>query len=295
MAFRDLLVCVDPTTAGEIRLNLAFDLARAGKAHLAAAYALPVERRAPPDPRLAGLPPIPSDGLIGAVAGGLGGGGGAAGHEPGEAALEESVELRFRAELGQHGLDGDWQLYDAGDVAVVIELAKSADLTILGQVSPDLRTGGVLRPEDVVVATGRPVLVVPYAGVFPTVGKRAVIAWDGTREAARAVGDALPLLAGAEAVTVMFVGAQEAALERLKPSLERVVAHLRRHGIAARVEETVRGELAVSDVLLSRAADLAADLIVAGAYHHSQLREALVGGVSRELLEHMTVPVLLSH
>ena len=71
--------------------------------------------------------------------------------------------------------------------------------------------------------------------------------------------------------------------------------HLQDHGIAARTEETLRGRLAVSDILLSRAADLATDLIVSGGYHHSPLREALVGGVSRELLEHMTVPVLMSH
>ncbi len=295
MAYRDLLVCVDPTTAGEARLNLAFNLARAGQAHLTAAYGLPIERRAPAEPGLA-LQPIPSDGLIGVVAEGLArGGGGAAPQAPGEATLEEAVERRFRAELAQHGLHGEWRLYDAGDTAAAIELAKSADLAILGQLSPDLSTPGALRPEDVVVAAGRPVLVVPYAGTFQTVGRRVLVAWDATREAVRAVNDALPLLADAEAVTVMFVGAQETALERRKPSLERIVGHLRHHGIAARIEETLRGGVAISDILLSRAADLAADLIVAGAYHHSQLREALVGGVSRELLEHMTVPVLLSH
>jgi nucleotide-binding universal stress UspA family protein len=74
-----------------------------------------------------------------------------------------------------------------------------------------------------------------------------------------------------------------------------MVHHLQRHGIPARAEETLQGDLRISDVLLSRAADLAVDLLVAGAYHHSQLREALVGGVSRELLDHMTVPVLMSH
>jgi nucleotide-binding universal stress UspA family protein len=96
-------------------------------------------------------------------------------------------------------------------------------------------------------------------------------------------------------VTVIFVGAQEASLERQRPSLDRVVMHLRLHGIKAEAEQTLQSGLAVSDVLLSRAADLGADLIIAGAYHHSQLREALIGGVSRELLEHMTVPVLMSH
>ena len=296
MAFRDLLVCVDSTTAGEARLNLAVDLARAGQAHLVAAYSLPIERHAPADPGLAGLQPIPSDGLIGAVAEGLARGGGAAAPQPpGEATLAEAVERGFRAELAQHGLHGDWLAYDAGDTAAAIELAKAADLTILGQLSPDRSPPGAPRPEDVIVAAGRPVLVVPYAGQFPTVGRRVLVAWDGTREAARALNDALPLLAGAEAVTVIFVAAHETALERQKPSLERIVGHLRHHRIAARIEETVSGGLAISDILLSRAADLAVDLIVAGAYHHSQLREALVGGVSRELLEHMTVPVLLSH
>ena len=137
--------------------------------------------------------------------------------------------------------------------------------------------------------------MVPYAGTFDTVGRRVLVAWDGTREAARAANDALPLLENAEAVTVMFVGARETALAEHRPSIERMVHHLQRHGIPARTEETLQGDLRISDVLLSRAADLAVDLLVAGAYHHSQLREALVGGVSRELLDHMTVPVLMSH
>jgi nucleotide-binding universal stress UspA family protein len=73
------------------------------------------------------------------------------------------------------------------------------------------------------------------------------------------------------------------------------VQHLSRHGIAASHEQSVRGHVPVADLLLSRAADLDIDLIVAGAYHHSQFREALLGGVSRDLLDHMTVPVLMSH
>jgi len=144
------------------------------------------------------------------------------------------------------------------------------------------------------IAAGRPVLVVPYAGAFETVGKRILIAWDGTREANRALHDALPLFTDPEA-TVVFVGSHERDLEQHRPALDRVVDHLRHHGVAARLEEALRGGLAVSDILLSRAADLGADLIVSGGYHHTQLREALLGGVSRELLEHMTVPVLMSH
>ena len=103
------------------------------------------------------------------------------------------------------------------------------------------------------------------------------------------------MLEEAQSATVMFVGANERELEQHLPAIERISGHLQRHGVNAVPEETMRGGLAVSDILLSRAADLAADLIVTGCYHHSQLREALIGGVSRELLQHMTVPVLMSH
>jgi nucleotide-binding universal stress UspA family protein len=181
------------------------------------------------------------------------------------------------------------------DSAELIDLAKSVDLTIMGQRPPRADGAARLRPDDVVMAAGRPVLVVPYAGNFETVGKRILVAWDGTREANRALNDALPLLEGSETATVMFVAASERELEQHLPALELATGHLHRHGVNAVSEETMRGGLAVSDVLLSRAADLAADLIVAGGYHHSQLREVLVGGVSRDLLQHMTVPVLMSH
>jgi nucleotide-binding universal stress UspA family protein len=94
---------------------------------------------------------------------------------------------------------------------------------------------------------------------------------------------------------VLYVGTQDSDLDRERPRLERVIRHLQRHGVKAQPEESPRGDISVSDVLLSRAADLGADMIVAGAYHHSRLRETLLGGVSRDLLDHMTVPVLMSH
>ena len=103
------------------------------------------------------------------------------------------------------------------------------------------------------------------------------------------------LLEEAQSATVMFVGANERELQQHLPAIERIAGHLQRHGVNAVPEETMRGGLAISDILLSRATDLAADLIVTGAYHHSHLREALIGGASRELLQHMTVPVLMSH
>ena len=116
-----------------------------------------------------------------------------------------------------------------------------------------------------------------------------LVAWDGTREANRALHDALPLIGGAEAVTVMYVGTQQADLDRERPRLERVVRHLRRHGVKAQPEESPRGDISISDVLLSRAADLGADMIVAGALSPLPVARDIAWRVSRDLLDHMTV------
>jgi nucleotide-binding universal stress UspA family protein len=294
MALKDILVGIDPSTAGEGRLKLALNLVRAHQAHITACCVMREEQDEPVSPILAGAPVTPGPGALVAPEARTTAGDPAFPPASREAERAEQVEELFRIELRAHGLGGEWHLLSPGEAALFIDLAKAFDLTILGQLSPEIRSTG-FRPDEIVIATGRPVLVVPYAGTFDTVGRRVLVAWDGTREAARAANDALPLLENAEAVTVMFVGARETTLAEHHPSIERIVHHLQRHGIPAQTEETLQGDLRISDVLLSRAADLAVDLIVAGAYHHSQLREALVGGVSRELLDHMTVPVLMSH
>ena len=289
MALKDLLVCIDPSTAGDARLKLAFNLARANKAHLSGAYVLSEEdgaRRGPSGfggvPGMSGFTEEPSPGA-------------AISETFREAEIADRVEHRFKDELRVAGIDGEWHIVPDSETGELIELAKSVDLTIMGQRAPRGDGAARFRPDDVVMAAGRPVLVVPYAGNFDTVGKRILVAWDGTREANRALNDALPLLEESQSATVMYVGANERDLEQHLPALERIAGHLQRHGVNAVPEETTRSGLAISDILLSRAADLAADLIVTGGYHHSQLREALMGGVSRELLEHMTVPVLMSH
>jgi len=290
MPLKDILVCFDRTEAGYARLELAFNLARASRAHLAGAYVLPETH----------VSPAGSVGFGLAAPGGMTGLDEEEGVRPSgvlrEAEAAEAAEQHFKSKLRLHSIEGEWHLLADGDSATLIELAKSVDLTIAGQRPPNSQSNGAsrFRPEDIVLAAGRPVLIVPYAGAFETVGKRILIAWDGTREATRALHDALPLFTEPEA-TVVFVGSHERDLEQHRAGLDRVVHHLHHHGVAARPEETLRGGLAVSDILLSRAADLGADLIVSGGYHHSQLREALLGGVSRELLEHMTVPVLMSH
>jgi len=300
MALRDILVCLDVTAGGAGRLELALNLAEASKGHLTAVYTLPEPRDSAAPPAGVGLPPT----VLGPVSPD---GARAIGRLPVSAAAPvvqvlreaeraDAVEELFRAALPLHGLDGEWHMVDHTHLAELIELTKATDLAILGQYPGDDSDGETwVRPDHVVTAAGRPVLVVPYAGTFSSVGKRVLVAWDGSREATRAVHDALPLIAAAEAVTVVSVAGRESGLERQHPLFDRIVRHLERHGLAVRREEDVQAGLRVCDLLLSLASDLKADLIVAGAYHHSQFREAVLGGVSRELLDHMTVPVLMSH
>src|SRR5438309_7442214 len=229
MPFKDLLVCIDPTSAGDARLKLAFNMARANKAHLSGAYVLADGNTAPRGPSgfggvpgMTGFTEAPSPG-------------GAVSEVFHEAEVADRVECRFKDELRVAGIEGEWHIVPDGDSTELIELAKSVDMTITGQLQRRADGAARLRPDDIVMAAGRPVLVVPYAGNFETVGKRILVAWDGTREANRALNDALPLLADADAVTVtvMFVGTNERDLEQHWPALERIIGHLQRHGINA--------------------------------------------------------------
>ncbi|HZT89941.1 MAG TPA: universal stress protein [Stellaceae bacterium] len=292
MAIRDILVCLDATDAGEHRLKIAAALANRHKAFLSAAYL----------------------DLQGSAGGGAVYGPGAVGigiplpladdraREPAAAPEDQPapthadiLERRFRDALHLESYRGEWHLFDRGETDRLIALAKTTDLVVMGQRQPDIAGGNEFPPQQVVMESGRPLLVVPYVGDFQSIGKRVLIGWDGTGEAARAVHDALPLMADAAAVSVVTVAANLRGLERAHESLQRIVHHLTRHGLPARPEESPQGDISIADLLLSRAADLDADLLVIGAYHHSRVREALIGGVSQELLQHMTVPVLMSH
>ena len=286
MKLKDILVFLDAGTAGEERLRLATRIAQEHQACLSAIFLS--------DNQASGSRPgigVPGFGL---AASPLGLVPSMAGISP-NAVLAEHAEQRFREWIRSFGIEGDWHLMERTHTAGLVALARAVDLVIIGQIDPGARLTPPWRPEEIVVACGRPVLMVPYVGGFAGIGRRVLIAWDGSREAVRAVNDALPLISAAEAVTVMTVRASARDLERDHLSLERMVRHLARHGITALSNETPHDGIAVSDVLLSSAADLGADLIVAGAYHHSPLRETLTGGVSRDLFQHMTVPVLMSH
>ena len=137
--------------------------------------------------------------------------------------------------------------------------------------------------------------MVPYAGEFETIGTRCLLAWDGSREAARAADDAMPLLAKAKLVEVVVIneGSNNAAGHGAIPGAD-IALYLARHGVTAQVNN-IASDIDVGNTMLSHAADTGSDLIVMGAYGHSRVREWIMGGATRMLLDTMTVPVLMSH
>jgi nucleotide-binding universal stress UspA family protein len=144
-----------------------------------------------------------------------------------------------------------------------------------------------------VLAAGRPVVILPSVGTFATLGRRILVAWNPSREATRAVTDAIPLLRLADLVHVMAVNPK--ATEHGTVAGADIGLYLARHGVRVEIKTDHGAEIDVGNELLSRAADLDADLIVMGGYGHSRLKEWVLGGATRTILESMTVPVLMSH
>ena len=172
------------------------------------------------------------------------------------------------------------------------------DLLILTQSDPHADDGQAFKNPDIettILASARPVIVLPYANAARTLGQRVLVAWDDSHAAARAVADALPLLRRAGSVQVMSFNGNDLSDEDGRSNdLASVAEWLARHGVTARTQvEPTR--IPVAETLLSRAADQGADLIVMGAFGHARWRERLMGGTTRSLMSTMTVPVLMSH
>lgn len=176
--------------------------------------------------------------------------------------------------------------------------ARYSDLLILGQNDPDesLPAQRTDVPDYVITHAPRPALVVPYAGRLPSIGKRIVIAWDGSAEATRAIAGAMPFLLNAEMVqVVVFNPAAMEFAHGQQPGAD-IALYLARHGVNVEVSQRAADDdVDIGNALLSHLADCDADLLVMGGYGHSRFREVLLGGVTRTVLESMTAPVLMAH
>lgn len=279
MAYRDLLVHLDDGKGCAGRIEAAISLAAAHDAHLTGFYPIVeipllsyIRQEIPRDVR--------------------------ASMDAEAQTLADAALARFRAAAERAGISHETRTDRALDttLAAVISMhARYADLLVLGQADPEAPQAGRRLPEDVVLGSGRPVVLVPYVGAPGTVGRRIVVAWDASREAARAVSDAMPLLERAQSVLVVVVDPESTAFGHGELPGADIGTHLARHGIQVQVERLDAGDLSVADALLAYIADQDVDLLVMGAYAHSRMRQLVLGGVTRKVLETMPVPVLMAH
>ncbi|HUN49464.1 MAG TPA: universal stress protein [Candidatus Sulfotelmatobacter sp.] len=199
----------------------------------------------------------------------------------------------FNQACARQGVAAEYRTGEGDAVALLTDASRAADVVLVGQKERD-GSGAAGTPaiaEALVLSAACPVLVVPYAGSFAGIGRRVLIAWNDSREASRAVRDALPLLR--RAAQVMLLTVNPAADQQI-PGAE-IAAYLAHHGVTVEASQTVAKDIDIADVLVSSLADRSADLLVMGAWGHSRFRELVLGGVTRDVLKQATVPVLMSH
>jgi nucleotide-binding universal stress UspA family protein len=202
---------------------------------------------------------------------------------------------RFDAGVKKAGISAETRILDAtfgGAATLFAQIARRFDLAVVGQAQREGGASDELIIEGALFESGRPLVVVPYIQKRGMTLDRVLACWDGSRTAARAIGDAMPLLERAKAVDIVIVAEERKSDEITGANMSE---HLARHGVRASVKRIAKGDLAIEDVLLSYAADSGADFMVMGGYGHSRLREFILGGVTRGILASMTLPVLMSH
>jgi nucleotide-binding universal stress UspA family protein len=210
----------------------------------------------------------------------------------------EEAERRAKAIFDKvtrsKGVTAEWRTDEGESSNCLAFQSRYADLTVVGQWSPDDPTdpGPIDLGAAVALDAGRPVLVVPYAGKVSADWKRVMVGWDGSRAATRAVHDAMDFLIAAERVDIVCIDPEDSAGR--DPGAD-IAAHLAHHGVKADAHGMPSGGLGAADALISASSDLGADLMVMGAYGHARFRELVFGGVTRRVLEHMPIPVLMSH
>ncbi|MEQ8344043.1 MAG: universal stress protein [Sneathiellaceae bacterium] len=272
---KDILLHVADDRRVQERAKVAIDLARKFDAHITALFTIP---QAQIPAYVMGYVPVDVTQRI-------------------EKEAEErgrKAQAVFEDSCRQAGVRAEWRMARGLPGNAVTLHGRYADMTVLAQ--PDDSDGDLPAeilelPHDVVMEVGGPVLCVPYAGRFDSLGKNIMIGWNGTREAVRAVRDAMPFLRAAETVLVFSVNSEDG---HRQPGAD-LATHLARHGVRAEAAHTVARDIEVGDAILAALSDNSCDMLVIGAYGHSRMREWAFGGVTRKIFHEMTVPVLLSH
>jgi nucleotide-binding universal stress UspA family protein len=286
VALKNLLLHIDHTKGCKGRIDAAVALAAEHGAHLKALYCIPVYHV----PGWADWPAQVPAGEASRDA------------RDDDEAREALGEFTRRAEAAgisheEHAVRVPSEIL-ADEIAVH---ARYTDLAILGQVDPDEPPpAGRHAIEHVLLTCGRPVLVIPYIGPVRrngevSCGRDILVAWDAGREATRAVNDALPFLERAQRTELVTINPVRGAHHHGDEPGADIALQLSRHGARVEVKHLEARDLEVGDILLSELSNANSDLLVMGGYAHSRVRELFLGGVTRSILEHMPVPVLMSH
>lgn len=272
MAIKDILLHLDDSTSCPARIDLAISLARLHGAHLKGLYVVTHTYYAPRITKVA-------------------------------AETVSRIEALFKDKVAQAGISAEWMYVDWSVVGVgiseVVDIyAYYSDLVMVSQ--PDHEAQNMATPTDLPerlgLGSGRPVMVVPYAGSFGGSCERVMIAWRTGRESSRIVNDAMALLEKARHVSVVTVSSQAGGDDKEETGALRLCEYLGRHGITAvhdRIQTT--SSFPVGDVLLNHACEQKMDLLAMGAFAPSRRGVFSLGPVARHLMNHMTLPILISH
>ncbi|MFN4283987.1 MAG: universal stress protein [Alphaproteobacteria bacterium] len=277
MGYKDILVHLDSSPSCAARIDVAISFAKSFGARLTGLYVVglaPMHQYAEAD-----LGPE----LVEA-------------HDKYMREASHEAEKLFVERTKGAGVTAEWRQVEGALPDLVMLHARFADLVIAGQRNPERLDPGTAPelPEQLVLDVGRPVIIVPHTGVFPTVGERALILWKTSRGAARAVNDALPLLTKAKEVCVLAINPEAGISGQGDNPAADVATHLSRHGIAATARSAKAERGSMGKTMRDIAVDFGADLIVMGAFGRARWREMILGGMTRNMLATMPVPILIS-
>lgn len=273
MAIKTILLHLTYSARASERIRIASDLTRRFGAHLDVLYLV--------------TPTMLPAGAAGRAATSI------VAAEAAAVARDHAMEMRDQVAATCDGLDFSWRVSEGEHAEELARLAPYADLAIVEQSHPAHAEDHIRlqAPEELPLRAACPTLVIPHSGANAAIGRRMLVAWKNTREASRAVRDALPFLVDADEVFVLTAGS---ALETQTAGAG-IMGWLARHGVRANLRPDIGPDDDIGHVILGQADNLGCDSIVMGAYGHARWRELIWGGTTRHVLHHMTVPVFLSH
>ena len=280
MTLKNIEVFVDATPEGEQRIDYAATLAHQCGAHLAGIHVVSAVR-----PEYRSDYYVIGEKAIRALL---------VERKAADEAVTSNVRRRFEAISANRDLSAEFRVIRRGGPDEDLTLSSlHSDLVVIGQRElQELK--GYASPEKLLLSSGAPILVIPSGWKSGSIGNQILVGWNASREARRAVADALPFLVAASSVTLLVVDSQQRAGRHGEEPGADIALYLARHGVRVEVEQVLSKGSPVADIILSYAAEHGVDLIVIGAYSHARPVEMMFGGVTRSLLKEAPVPVLMS-